>query len=597
MYNSVKFVHNKADKMSSQQQTAEWFNCRRNPFYFIFNYVSIPEIGGVLKYEEHRMHSKVKQLVRSVYRYHKAILMASRQLGKSTISAALLEWACNFYPRMPATILNANKTFALENLDKVKFIHSQLPTFLRTPLKYKGERKTTIDYTNDSILRIFYPSSTTSPSMLARSLTSPILYIDEAAHINHMRLAYGAAQPTLSRAREQARKNGYPYFILVTSTPNGTVGTGEWFFQMWQNGVDSLDIFDDHNLIIEDVAPAAVDNPEKNGFVRIEFHWSEDPNKDDAWYLEQKRDLNFDTRMINQELDLVFVGSTNCIFDDEFLGSLNATAPADRLKLNHGCEIKLFNHRNNLDKTDYLIIGADTAKSLTGDYNALEIYSYANFIQVGEYYGKLGSISKYSDVLMGLVDVLAPLMNGRIILAIENNSIGAALIENLENASTEDKDYMQYVYSPEPDKYIGINTNAKTKGLMVSQFFNMITDDPTCIQSSDLISQLNIIERKTNGSVSAQSGYHDDLFMASSLCAYTRSLSALEFEPLLGVSTLVQQQRQAAQLQSAIAASSQTAVNAGINIKYNPEEGGIEYVIHDDVEGMSDDDTTPFAFI
>lgn len=107
----------------------------------------------------------------------------------STISAALLEWACNFYPRMPATILNANKTFALENLEKVKFIHSELPSFLRNPLKFRGERKTTIDYTNDSILRVFYPSSSTSPSTLARSLTSPILYIDEAAHIKHMRQA------------------------------------------------------------------------------------------------------------------------------------------------------------------------------------------------------------------------------------------------------------------------------------------------------------------------------------------------------------------------------------------------------------------------
>lgn len=204
---------------SNLQLSAEWWNCRRNPFYFIFNYVHIPEIGGVLKYDSSMMHSKVRQTVRAVAKYNKAILMASRQLGKSTISAALLEWACNFYPRMPVTVLNATKTFALENIEKVKFIHSQLPKFLQTPLKYRGERKTTIDYKNDSILRVFYPSSATSPSSLARSLTAPVLYIDEAAHIPHMRLAYGAAQPTLSRAREQARKNKYPYFILITTTP------------------------------------------------------------------------------------------------------------------------------------------------------------------------------------------------------------------------------------------------------------------------------------------------------------------------------------------------------------------------------------------
>ena len=358
MLTSTKYVQKKSNKLTNKEQSIEWYLCRKNPFYYIFNYVSIPEIGGILKYEETIMHSKIKQTIRSIYKYRKSILMASRQLGKaldvntsiitvfkgrkrmgdlkvndwifdghgnptkiiattdvmynrpcykitfnnnesiiadenhlwkistseinkelktskeiyelysvlkdhmlylsddiyitsinktesvpvrciqvsnkdgmflcgktkipthnSTIAAALLEWSCNFFPRLPATILNANKTFALENLEKVKFIHNNTPNFLRTPLKFRGERKTTIDYTNNSILRVFYPSSTTSPSKLARSLTSPILYIDEAAHIAHMRQAYGAAQPTLSRAREQAKKNNYPYFILVTSTP------------------------------------------------------------------------------------------------------------------------------------------------------------------------------------------------------------------------------------------------------------------------------------------------------------------------------------------------------------------------------------------
>ncbi len=731
MLSSVKFMQKKADKLSSNEATAEWWLCRRNPFYFIFNYVCISEIGGILKYEESRMHSKIKRTVRSVARYHKCILMASRQLGKalslktiipmpnnnykflkdisvgdyvldeyenptrvvadteimfnrpcynisfsngqnvdadenhlwkvnysldssklittkeiyelktkeyyveifivdrfnnniyidniqkinsvpvkciqvenksgmflctyskipthnSTIAASLLEWACNFYPRMPATILNANKTFALENLEKVKFTHTQLPAFLRTPLKYKGERKTTIDYKNDSVLRVFYPSSTTSPSMLARSLTSPILYIDESAHIPHMRVAYGSAQPVLSRAREQARKNNYPYYTLVTSTPNGTVGTGEWFYQMWNNAIDSDLIFDDNDLIVEEEAPVIVDDPEKNGFIKIRFHWSEDPEKGEEWYQEQRKDLNFDTRNINQELDLVFVGSTRCIFDDDLLSRLLPSKSIDRLKLIHTCNINLYLNRLNFDVTDYFIIGIDTAKSLTGDYNAIQIFSYANFIQCGEYFGKLGSITKYSDVIISLIDILAPIVNNRIILAIENNSIGTSIIENLENANTKDKNYSQYIYSPEPNKYIGINTNTKTKGLMVSHLYNLITDNPKCINSSDLINQLNIIERKINGSISAQSGYNDDLFMSAALCAYVRKISALEFEPLLGVSTILQEKTHIQKIQNALKTSLIQNVSPGIAIRYNQEEGGIEYIIDDNNDDGND---------
>lgn len=344
-------------KLSSAECGLEIMKCRANPLYFMYNYVYIPEIGGSLKYEKGIVHPRAVQYIKSLIKYGRSILMASRQLGKaldldtliplangqfkklkhltlndtildqyhnplkiiaitevlnnrkcyelefsngekivadenhqwvinnnlyltyalfneyksdptssfiildgfgeehylssikevesspvkciqvdsydglylitksklvthnSTISAVFLEWACNFYPRLPATILNANKTFALENLSKVKFIHSNLPEFLKSPLKYKGERKTTMDYSNGSIIRIFYPSTTTSSSMLARSLTAPFLYVDESAFIRYMDEAYASAQPTLVRAREQAKKHGYPSCIAITSTP------------------------------------------------------------------------------------------------------------------------------------------------------------------------------------------------------------------------------------------------------------------------------------------------------------------------------------------------------------------------------------------
>jgi len=329
---SVEYVHRRFDKLSSTERAIEWLKCKTNPFYFIFNYAFIPEIGGVLKYEHSLMGGKIKRFVKSVFRYHKCLFMASRQLGKalsldtpiptpsgeyvllkdlkigdfvlddksqptkiigitgtmygrpcftiefstgefiiadknhlwkdkdnkllttndihllflsnkgfyindkihivsisrkhnsvpvkciqvensdgiflcgktkipthnSTISACMLEWACNFYPYVPATILNANKGFALENIEKVKFIHNNLPTFLRTPLKYKGERKTTMEYKHGSIIRVFYPSSTTSATILARSLTAPILYVDECAHIRHMREAFLIQAPLYS---------------------------------------------------------------------------------------------------------------------------------------------------------------------------------------------------------------------------------------------------------------------------------------------------------------------------------------------------------------------------------------------------------------
>jgi len=352
--------------------------------------------------------------------------------------------------------------------------------------------------------------------------------------------------------------------------------------------VDSDDIFDE-NENFNEFADGFVDNPERNGFVRVTYHWSEDPTKTNAWYDQQCRDLNFDKRLINQELDLVFVGSTNCIFDDDFLSQLKSIKPTNIIPFSYATHLKLFT--DNFDTGDFLLIGADTAKSLVGDFNAIEIFSYSDFIQIGEYFGRLGSITKYSKVLMEIVKFLYSLIGDRIILCIENNSIGSAVIEDLENAD-DDFDYLQYVYTPKPisnkskdgnlirvqkmPPQFGINTNSNSKSKMVSFLYDYFTKSPNCIKSSDLINQLNVIERGVNGSIRAQHPYHDDIFMAAALCAYIRKLSSLEYEPLLGVSTFKQQIQQTNMYKSLM--NINTPIRSGISQIYNEREGGLEYV-------------------
>lgn len=371
---------------------------------------------------------------------------------------------------------------------------------------------------------------------------------------------------------------------------NGSVGTGQWFYDMYNNATPSEDIFDEKNNLI-DKANEIMANPKTNGFVKVRYHWSEDSTKDDKWYQEQCRDLNHNSRSINQELDLVFVGSTSCIFDDDFLSQLKIKPPIDRIDLPHVTDCKLYIKRENLDKTDFLLIGVDTAKSITGDYSAIEIYTYSNFEQIGEFYGRLGSITKYCEIIKKLVDILEITMHNRLILCIENNSIGTSVIESLEN--DDNPKYTQYIYSPVPKKYTGINTNSKIKNSMVSFFYDDVTKDPSLLKSEALINQLNLIERHANGSISAKSGTHDDLFMASCLCAYTRHLSSLEYEPLIGITSHIQQQQDVAKMKSAIKLNDipNDPKKTGLQISYNREEHGIEYLISDfEYEDPSDDD-------
>jgi len=350
------------------------------------------------------------------------------------------------------------------------------------------------------------------------------------AHIRHIQAAFGSAQPTLSRARQQAEKNKYPYFIAITSTPNSSVGIGQWFYDMHQFAVNANDIFDSNDLFIPE-ADEIINNPERNGFVRIRYHWSEDPTKSQEWYADQCRELNFDQRMINQELDLLFIGATGCIFEDDFLSSLEETSIVQRIRMPHQTFLNLF--VEEIDANDFILISVDTAKSLIGDFNAIEVFTYLNFYQIAEYFGKLGSLTKYSDIVKAVTKYFAGINDNKVILCIEENSIGTAVIENLQN--DEDYDYEQFIYSPEPEKRIGINTSSKTKPLMISILYDYFVSDSKCVRSSDLINQLHVIERKGGGGIAAQSGKNDDLFMASALAAYIRKMSELEILPLIDI--------------------------------------------------------------
>ena len=61
---------------------SEFLKCRNNIFYFIHKYVNIGEVGNPRLYTPDMMNKKYRRVIKSVHRYKKCILMASRQLGK-----------------------------------------------------------------------------------------------------------------------------------------------------------------------------------------------------------------------------------------------------------------------------------------------------------------------------------------------------------------------------------------------------------------------------------------------------------------------------------------------------------------------------------
>ena len=532
-------IESKLNNMTPSDATdyaKEWYMCRKNPLYFIQNYVLIPQIGGELRYDKNVMHPKMRRVIRTLFKYHRAVLMASRQLGKSTIAACMIAWAMVFFPDNKAVILNMKMNAGLNNLKTIKFIISKLPAWMVTdkPFKSKSDIKTYFELFNGSKVDVFYPSTSHDSSTLARSLTVPILYIDESAFIKDMEKIYGSAQQTLSKARQQAIENGFPYFIFITSTPNGTNGHGEWFYRRWLNAIDSDDLFipneSDETWNPQLNIPKII-KESQNGFIRIKYHWSEDESKDDDWYHEQCQELD-DQRMINQELDLLFVGGQNCIFTDDELASFKSQKKVDDIPLVHGAKLSVYDY--NITNLDYYIIGCDTAISLNSAFCAIQIYSFKDFNQIAECQYRFGSYTAFGQSIHKAFQWLYERVGDRIILSVENNTIGQSPIEQLLIPDlVDDFNYLPFMHAEDDrkrkDGKYGISTTGLSKPLMIGCFQECIRENPTGVKSKDLINQCSNIE-KTNTNAIKATGY-SDLFMASCFCALTRKQRALDIMP------------------------------------------------------------------
>ena len=186
-----------------------------------------------------------------------------------------------------------------------------------------------------------------------------------------------------------------------------------------------------------------------------------------------------------------------------------------------------------IDPSDYYLIGVDTASSIDNCYSAIEVYSFRDFEQVGELAIRLGSLRQYSEIVLAVAEYFSKRANNRIILCIENNSIGKPIVEDVV-----DSDYVYNLYhdkSKVDSRGIvtewGIATTGKTKPIMVAEAYAHINEHPEKFHSQELVNQLNSIERNNAGQVT--SGSYTDMFMATCFCAYVRKMRGLEILPQL----------------------------------------------------------------
>lgn len=498
--------------LRTQQQDArlrkisEYKKCRDNLFYFAETYVKLAQSGTEVI---PKLYEPQKAFLNTLCNYHYAVLLKTRQTGGSVASQIYCAWAMTFFKNIVIGIVSRKGDEATDFSKKVMNIIHALPGWMRPNFQKQTEQSFRLDNGSELFAEAV---SASNPGGCFRGKSITIAVIDEAAYIPNVDVAYTAFAPALFKAHKVAREQGVPFALMIISTPNRTVGLGQWYAEMWTDANTPGSIFKAHTLYWKDISDFA---------------------NDPTWYSTQCKILKNDQGKIKQELEMEFLGSTDSWLPLTTIDELNrCTRPPLSIINFQGGELWQW---EPLDINRFYLIGVDTASAGGGDKSTIEVWDFEEFNQVAEFRGKL-EVFDFCSV-MHTVNKLYP--NNQFV--VENNSYGNQVVETLSRSPEKFNLYVgkdarikKKIFHPNRKLPYGLNTNSKTRPLIMDALYTYIVERPDRVKSKLLALELMALVNKAGASssrVEADVGSNDDLCLATGFISYVRM-----YDPPLGMS-------------------------------------------------------------
>jgi len=462
----------------------EYLKCARDPVHFMrkYCYIQHPQRGRI-QFNLFPFQEKVLTLFQdNPY----SIILKSRQLGISTLSAGYSLWMMTFHKDKNILCIATKQETAKNMVTKVKFMYENLPSWLK--ITAAENNKLNLRLENGSQIK-----ATSASSDAGRSEAVSLLLIDEAAFIDNIGEIWASAQQTL------ATGGG----CIALSTP---YGTGNWFHQTWTRA-----------------------EAKENQFLPIKLPWYVHPERDQAWR-DVQNELLGDPRMAAQECDCDFSTSGDIVFYNEYIEYYEKSfvkSPLER----RGVDKNLWVWENADYTRDYLVV-ADVSRGDGKDYSAFHVMDVTNNVQVAEYKGQLGT-KEFGHLLVGIATEY-----NEALLVIENANIGWASIQVVIDRNYPNLYYSQKTEGTNVNSYFdkfqdhskmvaGFTMSSRTRPMIIGKFQEYISDKGVTIQSKRLIEEMKTFIWR-NGRPEAQTGYNDDLVMSFGMAMYIRD-TALKY--------------------------------------------------------------------
>ena len=458
---------------------AEYIKCATDPVHFFRKYCFIkhPKKGRVLFH----LYPFQEEVLSDFRSERFTIINKSRQLGISTLVAGYALWTMIFQKDKTILCVATKQVTAASMVEKVQFMHENLPSWLKGPKKPIANNKLSFKLPNNSEI-----VATSASSDAGRSYAVSMLIIDEAAFIEGIDKIYTSILPTISTGGG----------IIALSSP---YGVGNWFHRMYVNAEIN-----------------------KNEFKAIKLPWQLHPDRDEQWEITER--ANMSSREFAQEYECDFLGSGNSVVEPDTLSFYEQTfiqEPIERRFM--GGDFWIWQYP---DYSKSYILCADVARGDGSDYSAFHVIDVESCEQVAEFKSQIDTRT-YGNML---VSVASEYNNA--LLVVENANIGWDVINTII-----EKGYQNLYYSPKSygelnmDKWMakldndqtvpGFTTSTKSRPLVISKMEAYIRDRHFIFRSKRLLEELRVFVW-LNGKAQSQNGYNDDLVMSLGMGLFTR---------------------------------------------------------------------------
>jgi len=445
----------------------EYVKCSEDVIYFTEKYMKIINIDkGLVSF---KLYDYQKEMLKSMQDNRFTIIATARQAGKSTVTCAFILWYVIFHPEKTVALLANKGETAREILGRVQLAYQHLPRWLQQGVKEWN--KGSMEFENNS--RVL-AAATSSDAIRGYSIN--LLFIDEAAFIEHWDEFFTSVYPTISSGQESK--------IVLVSTPNGL----NHFYSLWVNAREK-----------------------RNNYNPIEVTYDKVPGRGEEWKKNTLAAMNFDVAKFEQEYCVEFMGSSGTLIAGWKLKELVHQTP---ITFKDG----LSQYVSPVKGRSYIIV-CDVSRGKGLDYSAFSVIDVSSmpYNQVCVYRNNMVTPIDYADVIYRV----AKAYNNASIL-VEINDMGEQVSNSLhydfeydsvlftENAGRAGKRISTGFGGANIDKGIRTTKPVKATGCAILKL--LIEQNQLIINDFHTIEELSTFSRK-GVSYEAEEGKHDDLVM------------------------------------------------------------------------------------